>query len=185
MARPIKQGLDYFPIDTEMDDKIQVLEAEYGLEGFAILIKLFQQIYKNGYFWPWDERRQKLFCSRVNVDINRVSALIMTALTEGLFDRSMYEKYDILTSRGIQKRYFNAVKRRKLIEIKPEYLLIEVSAYINPGSLLINVNDNSINACRSTQRRGEKRRGNSPGINVDINSDQQSEEIDPDEEFPD
>ena len=43
MARLNKIGLDYFPLDTdiELNDKIQLIESEFGLKGFAIIIKLF------------------------------------------------------------------------------------------------------------------------------------------------
>ena len=55
MARPLKTGLDYFPLDVSFDDNIELLEAEEGLEGFAILIKLWQKIYSNGYYIEWNE----------------------------------------------------------------------------------------------------------------------------------
>jgi len=33
MARPTKQGIDYFPLDTEFDDDLQLLIAEIGADG--------------------------------------------------------------------------------------------------------------------------------------------------------
>ena len=48
MARPSKIGLDYFPLDVTVEDSIELLEAECGLSGFAILIKLWQKIYSQG-----------------------------------------------------------------------------------------------------------------------------------------
>ncbi len=50
MARRGKQGLDYFPLDVVIDDKVELLEAEHGLSGFAIYIKLLQKIYSQGYY---------------------------------------------------------------------------------------------------------------------------------------
>jgi len=37
MARPQKNGLDYFPLDVDMDqdDKIALIEAQHGVVGFA------------------------------------------------------------------------------------------------------------------------------------------------------
>lgn len=41
MARPRKQGLDYFPlVDIGQDDKVQFVESVHGPVGFAIVIKL-------------------------------------------------------------------------------------------------------------------------------------------------
>ncbi len=45
MPRPQKAGLDYFPLDTDMekDDKIALIETKYGIVGFGIVIKLFKK----------------------------------------------------------------------------------------------------------------------------------------------
>src|SRR5690606_29474052 len=44
-----------------------------------------------------------------------------------LFDEEMYEKYRILTSRGIQRRFVQAIYKRTNVEMIEEYLLIDVS----------------------------------------------------------
>ena len=55
MARPKKQGLDYFPLDVNVDNKIEILESEYGILGFGFIVRLFQKIYANGYYLEWNE----------------------------------------------------------------------------------------------------------------------------------
>jgi hypothetical protein len=60
MARPKKQGLEYFPLDVTMDDKVQLIEAKHGIIGFGILIKMYQKIYSEGYYYSWEEEQQ--FC---------------------------------------------------------------------------------------------------------------------------
>ncbi|WP_053983400.1 Lin1244/Lin1753 domain-containing protein [Niameybacter massiliensis] len=136
MARPKKTGLDYFPLDCNagIDDEIELIEAEYGLEGFAIYIKLLQKIYKSGYYIEWTEKEQLQFSKRVNVDINRVNACIMTFTKWGLMNKSIFEEYQVLTSKGIQKRFLLAIDKRTSCEMYKEYLLleeIEVNAYKN------------------------------------------------------
>ena len=120
MARPTKQGLDYFPLDTSMDSKMELFEAEHGLIGFAFLIKIFQKIYDNGYFCEWNEDEQLLLSKRINADINQVNVYINSALKRNIFNQELFNKYNILTSRGIQKRFLEACKRRKQIEIIKE-----------------------------------------------------------------
>lgn len=41
MARYLKSGLDYFPlnVDIDQDDKMALIEAQYGIVGFGIVIK--------------------------------------------------------------------------------------------------------------------------------------------------
>ncbi|MBQ4336486.1 MAG: NAD-binding protein, partial [Lentisphaeria bacterium] len=40
----VKKGLDWFPLDTRLDDKFELIEAEFGAAGFAVVIKLLQRI---------------------------------------------------------------------------------------------------------------------------------------------
>ena len=57
MARPQKTGLDYFPLDVELDDKFEIIKSEFGVEGFGIIIKLFMKIYgQHGYYMVFAER---------------------------------------------------------------------------------------------------------------------------------
>jgi len=160
MARPVKTGLDYFPIDVDMDtdDKTELIEAKYGIEGFGVLIKLLMRIYRNGYYYEWGENEQLLFSKRVGVPINRVNEIINDAVGWELFDKNMLKKYKILTSRGIQKRYLKAVSRRQQVEIIKQYLLLNkncLNEYIN--AVIVNIN--SINDDIGTQRKGEESKG--------------------------
>lgn len=127
MARPQKPGLEYFPLDTDMDDKFDLIEAEHSLLGFALLIKLYQKIYANGYYYNWTEKEQLLFSKRVSVDKETLESIVADAVKWDIFNKAMFEKYGILTSKGIQKRYITATYKRSDIEMYEEYLLIDVS----------------------------------------------------------
>ncbi len=127
MARPQKKGLDYFALDVNMNDEVKLIEAEHGIAGFAVLIKLFQKIYSEGYFYQWSEKNQLLFSSRISVDKNKVEKVVDDCIKWGIFDEKLYKKYKILTSRRIQDHYIAAVYRRVKIEMVEEYLLIDIS----------------------------------------------------------
>lgn len=133
MARPFKNGLDYFPfdVDTENDDKIQLIEALHNAEGFAVIVKLWCKIYDNGYFYNWTEKEQLLFSKRVNVDINKVNAIINDAIKYGLFNAELFETHHILTSERIQRTFIEAIGRRKNVKIHTDYLLIDVNEHKN------------------------------------------------------
>ena len=52
----IKSGLDFFPLDVCLDKKFELIEAEYGLTGFGVIVHLLQEIYgKEGYYIEWTE----------------------------------------------------------------------------------------------------------------------------------
>ena len=157
MARPMKQGLDYFPLDVNHDDKMKMIEAKYEVAGFGIVIKMWQIIYDNGYFIKWTERELLLYKNRINADINLINDVINECLKWDIFNKEMFDKYKILTSSGIQKRYVEAIKRRKEITIEESYWLIDVpdisGVAVFYSSLEVNVDINSINDDISTQSK--------------------------------
>lgn len=151
MARPFKSGVDYFPLDVNPDDKIELIEAEHGLIGFGALIKLYQKIYANNYWIKWGNKSLIVFSSKINVDKNLVNECINSCLEWGVFDKNMYDNFDILTSRGIQKRFFYIVRRRKCVEIILDYLLVDCPKLEEMN--LVNVDVNDVNATKSTQSK--------------------------------
>jgi len=127
------EGIPYFSLDCRFDDKLEEIEDMFGMKGLGIIIKLFQKIYGiHGYYCEWNDRVASRFANReafVGVDVVRevvAAALRETKNHESLFDKEMYTKYGILTSRGIQKRYLKAAKSLKRKDIFPvlEYVII-------------------------------------------------------------
>ncbi len=155
MARPQKEGLDYFPLDTDMDltdDKVQLLEAKHGITGFGVLIKLLMKIYSEGYFYTWGEKESLLHAKRVNVDINKVNEIVCDSVKWGMFDLKIFDEYKVLTSNGIQKRYWEVAKRRMEISVIKQYWVFNVD------EILISANINLINVDGGTQRKEKKRK---------------------------
>lgn len=119
-------GISFVPLDCHFDDdKIPMIEAEFGLVGFAIVVKLFQKIYGGlGYYCEWSDRVALLFARQIGAGGDVVREVVAASIREGIFDGDMFQKYGVLTSRGIQKRFMNVAKRRKQIFDKPEYVLV-------------------------------------------------------------
>ncbi len=178
MARPQKTGLDYFPLDVDIDqdDKVALIEAQHGLKGFAIVIKLLMKIYKNSYFYEWTEKEQLLFSKRVNVNINEVNVIINDCVKWGLFDGEVYESHKILTSEGIQRRYLEAVGRRQKVKMNKIYLLLdEETINVYKNLIIVNINSNTdevndnINPQSKVKKSKEKK--SKENNNVNINDD--------------
>lgn len=66
MGRQNRVDLPYFELDCRMDTKIELIEAEFGLKGFAIVIKLYQHIYggEYGYYCEWTPDLSLLWAAR-------------------------------------------------------------------------------------------------------------------------
>ena len=98
-----------------------------------------------------------MFGKNVGLGGDAVSEIVRAAIKRGIFDSELYDKYQILTSRGIQERYFEAVSRRKEVEVRKEYLLIKVDQiYKNVRILNENVNISSKNVNISEQKKVEE-----------------------------
>ena len=140
MARPNKTGLDYFELDCHMDEKVRLIEAEFGLKGFAIIVKLYQSIYSGfGYYCEWSPDISVLWayqlgcshgvgkgdvgsvdegCALPGFPKNFINEVVSAAIRRNIFSKELFDRYHILTSSGIQKRYLNAVSRREKVELK-------------------------------------------------------------------
>lgn len=60
-----------------------------------------------------------------------VKNVVEEAIKRDIFDKELFDKYKILTSSGIQKRYKEIVRRRKGVDITTEYLLIDNDFGVN------------------------------------------------------
>ncbi|MCD7871822.1 MAG: DUF4373 domain-containing protein, partial [Clostridiales bacterium] len=134
----LKKGLDYFPLSTEFDDRVKLIIGEFGMKGLGILIKLWQKVYNSeGYYCKWSKDVALLFSCECRESNSVVSEVLNCCLRREIFDKSLFEKYSILTSKGIQKRYFEACLRRKSVSVKSEYLLLSESEISDNVSILI------------------------------------------------
>ena len=130
MARPTKQGLEYFPmdVDADTDESLEYVIAKRGFIAFGVYVRLLMGIYKDGYFTEWNERKLFVYAKRMMMETETLSAIISDFVTAGLFSLEMLTK-GILTSASIQKRYLAATEKRKTAGIAEEYDL--VSAVVN------------------------------------------------------
>lgn len=159
MARPIKEGVDYFSFDVGFlqDIKIKAVMNAYGGIAALILIALLCNIYKDkGYYIRFSDELTLVVAVDIGTKECTVTDVILKAVKVGFFDENIFEKYGILTSKGIQKRYFAIVSRRKEVNFHREIMLLN----INDDSNLVNVCNNSINVCNSTQSKVKESKGN-------------------------
>ena len=159
MARPYSEGrLQYFPMDCVMNDAMKLLEAEFGLTAFAVVVKLWQKIYAGrGYYCEWTREVALVFAQECGVGANVVSEILASAFKRGIFDRDLFDKYQILTSDGIQRRYFEAVKRRKQVKVDERFLLVSVAREeVNADNNGVNVDINGVNAGDNEQSKSTK-----------------------------
>ena len=155
-----KEAFDFFPLDVHLSDKMELIEAEFGLIGFAVIVKLWMRIYgSRGYYCEFDEEVALMFSHKTGVGVNAVSEILNAAFKRGIFDKTLYEKYKILTSKGIQERCMKMCSRRKRFEVEKKYLLISVpDSFENVYIKGENVNISEENVYIFTQSKVKERK---------------------------
>lgn len=160
MARPYKQGVDYYSLDVDFlkDIKYRKIRKSCGPQTCEILLCLLSYIYGDmGYFLRWDEDSAFLVADDVGAKEGLVEEVVNKAVQVGFFDHDKYQKYKILTSNGIQKRYKLMTSKRKEVVLQEEYLIIDGN---NSLSTVVNDVNNSpstvVNGVNNTQREKER-----------------------------
>ena len=114
MARPRKEGLDYFSLDVDIfsDKKVKILKARYGSDGVIMYLYLLCEIYRNGYYLKMDEDYEFIIAQELNLSIDKVMQIRSFLLERSMFDKQLFQSDAVLTSTGIQKRFQEAVRGR-------------------------------------------------------------------------
>lgn len=159
MARPIKLGLDYFPHDTHSNDDtaLALIEAEFGIAGYAVYFKLLEFIYSQGYAALWGADERSLFFHKlgaVGVSETKASEIVKGLVRRSLFDKGVLNSFQILTSKSIQLRWLEA-KRKKIDDIDPKVCLVEPTAKgISSPRLRISKNKQGVYVTKTPQKQG-------------------------------
>lgn len=121
-------GIDYFSLSTEIkdDDKVFELRYRYGMpEGaesfdhaaawaaYGRFVELLASIYREGFAVEVTRQRVFRMSQQMGMDPAEFERFVQTCVDVGLFDDGLWCREHVLTSRGIQKRYFRATQRRK------------------------------------------------------------------------
>jgi hypothetical protein len=112
------------------------------MKGELITVRLLCKIYRQGYYTDWNDDMALLFAKSAGdgCPFSFVNEVVSELLKRGFFDEALFKRFSILTSHGIQKRYFKAIERRIIIEAREDYLLIYPQEYPNISLVKPNVN---------------------------------------------
>ncbi len=117
MARPKKQGLDYFPhdVDASNDEKVEAMEAVHGALGYSFAFKMMERVYRAGgeLNLADDPIRQVIAVFSTSKTPEKFDALLRTAMDVNLFDSARFSRDKVVTSPGIKSRCSKVQKERK------------------------------------------------------------------------
>lgn len=131
MGRPPKEGIDYAGWSTSIfdtDDKIDALIDSQGIAGFAVYFYLCQKAYgTHGYYLCWGSNQAASVSRRLGKGCSAalVESVVEKCLQICLFDRALFDLHGILTSRGIQRRFWAVKKDRDRRDVNAAYWLLD------------------------------------------------------------
>ena len=159
MARPKKEGMDYFPHDTDAvnDEKIEALRLLYGNDGYAFYFILLERIYRTAEFELdiSDAETIQILSRKVGVSVEKFEQMLESALKRKCFDREAYESRKVLTSPGIKKRAGVVVEKRKKMQQRYQLSKNDVSSPVSDEFL---PQKPDRNAAESTQSKVKQRK---------------------------
>ena len=143
MARPQKDGVDYFSFDVDFfqDKKVKLIAAEFGDKGIVLLVRLLCEIYRTGgYYMAWDDDDCLLMSQGVTGGCRPtfIAEVVTRCAERSFFDKRVLDMFGVLTSKGIQRRYLKMVSNsRDCIPIIKEYWLLDNADPndVTPGTL--------------------------------------------------
>lgn len=132
-GRPPRKNLDYAGWDVDIfdnDTKIDKLLDAQSWVGFGVYFYLCQRAYgSDGYFyrWSYDDCATTVRKMGGGIGSGTVRETVGYCLQIGLFDKGLFDRWGILTSRGIQRKYWIAIKDRSVKRVVADYWLLHKS----------------------------------------------------------
>ncbi len=126
-----KKGIDYSSWSVDIfdnDTKIDKLLDAQSWNGFGVYFYLCQRAYgSDGYFyrWSYDDCASTARKMGGGIGSGTVRETVGYCLQIGLFDKGLFDRWGVLTSRGIQKRYIAVLKDRDVKRVIAEYWLLQ------------------------------------------------------------
>ena len=174
MPRPYKQGLDYFPLDTDFftNKKTKNLRRAHGEIGILAYLNLMSRVYRNGYFYKFDDLEElsmDIAEEIANSQLRSVAAKVTKTinylvereiLAEGLF------KQGIISGVALQEQYVLATKAAKRKPKMDVHLLVDVDAVIQKNAVSseetgVNSEETGVNSEFSTQSKVKENKNKS------------------------
>ena len=124
LARPQKDGLEYFPHDVyaASDPKIEPILLLYGAKGYAFYFLHLEYIYRSNSleFDISDAETREVIAQKLHISAEEYERILQTSLKKNLFDKTYYDDTHKLTSNGVKKRASSVFEKRDKMRLAYE-----------------------------------------------------------------
>lgn len=170
MGRPQKRGLYYFSCDVDFysDTKLRRLFRTKGNGALSVYHCMLCNVYREGYYLEWDDDLYFIIAEQIGLDENYVSDTINYCLEIGLFDKTMYEKHRVITSRSIQERYEKIIKESKRKVWMDKYFLLQNEG-VSSEENVVSSEETIVNSEETTQNESKEDVSSEESAQIKIN----------------
>ena len=157
-----KAGLFYFPLSCDFFTQKEILyiKARFGAKGLYIVQRILCEIYsKNGYWTKLTTDDCVLMQEEWGCQISAslIQEVIAESVKRGFFSKSVFDKFGVLTSEGIQRDYIRCKSKSDVIYIKEEYWLLNIENKKDvPASILKKIVFNTNDSGKKSNDSGKK-----------------------------
>jgi len=132
LARPPKEGFDYFPLDCDIfrDKKVTLIRAEFGAKSMYVLLYLLCETYReNGYFLEWGDDACLAASEGAGGGCSPeyISEVVRGCVRRSIFNGRVFDAFGVLTSAGIQRRFMRMLADRTNVVVFEEYWLLDAA----------------------------------------------------------
>ncbi len=162
MPRPTKEFLDYFPFYCRGDERTDILKPKKGMTGFGVYVSLLVKLYgEKGYYLNWNDNVCCIFSNSVGISESEVRDIVDLLINIGLFDKDIFDRHGVLTSKEIQENYLFAISKRKNKSLDKRYDLVSVEETpVSGEETAVSGEETRVSVTESTQRKENKRKEN-------------------------
>lgn len=129
MANKPRSGVDYLSRYVRLPDYEKLIRADCGVEKMYAFVRLIDRIGDTGgYYTSWSDEICELFACEEHYTKEDIDTVVSSAVKRNFFDREMYEKYSILTSKHLQELYIMATESRRYVVFEENYILVNFSS---------------------------------------------------------
>ena len=173
MARPVRDGFDYFPLDVDFfsDPKIRGVIAHYGTDGVVAYLYLVCAAFRDkGYYAAMNEDLVDGMLLDLKMSEDRWRRICKFLLSRKLIDEELMKR-GVASSRGMQRRYQEMIRsraKRKSVKVNTSYWLLppEETEEFLKISLMAGEEEGGEDPCEINGSKSEIN-GNKSGINED------------------
>lgn len=179
MARPLRNGLLYFPLDVDFfqDVKIRILKGRYGTDGIGVYLYLLCEIYKKGYYTILNEDLILCVANDLGLSEDKTRQIISFLLSRSLLceikESKLARPDTVITAVSVQRRYQEAMKGLKRdVAVEAEYWLLKsdetlsfIKMHPQNSKSLKNDSKSTRNSSKSVKNSLKERKGKEKKLN--------------------